>query len=393
MSQQFDVAVIGGGVVGLTAALAMVERGFSVALIDAGPMTVDLSNPDARVYAINQASQDLLTQLGVWQHLQPERISPYQHMFVWDAANGADIKFDARMIAANHLGSIIEESVLKDALLHTLNKHKTGLTVFNKTKVTKLEWTDDSIKLSSDNHQWQAQLLMIADGANSPCRELLQVPMTSWPYHQEALVALVNTEKGHQQTAYQVFNPDGPLAFLPMVNEKLCSIVWSTTATRAKELMTLSDDDFNQELTKAFAAKLGEARVLGKRYRFPLIMRHAQRYVGTRWLLLGDAAHTIHPLAGLGLNVGLADVASWLHCLDKANRLLTSKRILSAYQRQRKYEVWQIIALMDGFKTLFTNPLTPVIALRGLGLRLCNGFSPLKRLFIEHAAGKKIETY
>jgi len=389
MSQQVDIAVVGGGVVGLTAALAMVERGFSVALIDAGAMTVDLSHPDARVYAINQASQALLTQLAVWPHLQPTRISPYQHMHVWDAANGAHIDFDARMIAANQLGTIIEESVLKQALLHCLKQHKTGLTLYSKTKVTQIETTDDCIKLSAENHYWQAQLLMIADGANSPCRQLLKVPMTSWPYHQEALVALVNTANAHQKTAYQVFNPDGPLAFLPLVDKNLCSIVWSTTAKRAEELMALTDEDFNKELTKAFAAKLGDAKVVGKRYQFPLVMRHTQHYVGSRWLLLGDAAHTIHPLAGLGLNVGLADVSSWLSCLDTAKGQLISKRMLGAYQRERKQEVWKTIALMDGFKTLFTNPLMPVVALRGLGLRLCNGFSPLKRLFIEHAAGKK----
>ncbi|MBA2651002.1 MAG: FAD-dependent oxidoreductase [Tatlockia sp.] len=388
MSQQVDVAVIGGGVVGLTAALAMALRGFSVALIDAGSLTDDSAKTDARVYAINQASQDLLTQLGVWQLLDFARLSPYQQMFVWDAASGSHIEFNARTIATERLGTIIEESVLKQALFKAIDLEK-QITLFANSEVRELESAAVNIKISSGDHSWQAQLLMIADGGNSPCRQLLKIPMTTWSYHQEAIVALVDTEKAHQQTAYQVFNADGPLAFLPLVAEKLCSIVWSTTPARAKELMTLSDDAFSSELTEAFAAKLGVAKVRGKRFQFPLTMRHAQQYTGSRWLLLGDAAHTIHPLAGLGLNVGLADVAAWLSCVEQGKNQLTAKKVLGAYQRQRKHAVWQIIAMMGGLKTLFSNPLPPVIALRGLGLRLCNRFSPIKRLFIEQAVGKK----
>lgn len=385
MSQQFDVVVIGGGVVGLTAALAMQSRGFSVAIIDAGNLTANTTIPDPRVYAINQASQDLLQELGVWAHLDSERLSPYRQMYVWDAASNAHIQFDARMIASDHLGTIMEESVLKQALLRLLNEK---VVFFANHSVSGLESYKDFIQISTGETSWQAQLLMIADGATSPCRELLQVPLTTWPYHQQAVVASVQTEKSHQQTAYQVFNADGSLAFLPLTQEQQCSIVWSTSTAHAQRVMALSDEDFNQELEAAFASRLGKVKVMGKRYQFPLIMRHAKQYSGERWLLLGDAAHTIHPLAGLGLNVGLADVATWLACSEKLTTLSAVKKILGSYQRQRKYAVWQVIAMMDGFKSLFTNPLAPVIALRGLGLRICNGLTPLKRIFIEQAAGK-----
>jgi 2-polyprenylphenol 6-hydroxylase len=388
MSQQFDVLVIGGGVVGLTAALAMALRHFSVAVIDAGQLTTHLVNSDPRVYAINQASQELLQELGVWQLLDKTRISPYQHMYVWDAANGAHIEFDARMIAAENLGMIIEESVLKHALLQALNQQKSHLTLFVKNSVAALTPSADWIEVTGDKRSWQAKLLMVADGGNSPCRQLLNVPLTSWPYHQHALVATVATQKKHQQTAYQVFNDDGPLAFLPLVDEQQCSIVWSTNPTRATQLMTLPPKNFNQELTRAFASKLGDVSVQGKRYQFPLIMRHVKQYTGPRWLLLGDAAHTIHPLAGLGLNVGLADVATWLACLANVDNCLTAKKALNSYQRQRKLAVWQTIAMMDGLKTLFTNPLPPFVALRGFGLRACNMLSPLKRLFIKQATGR-----
>ncbi|WP_019215751.1 FAD-dependent oxidoreductase [Legionella tunisiensis] len=391
MNQQFDVVVIGGGVVGLTAALAMAQQGFSTAVVDAGPLETNSEKPDSRVYAINQASQDLLQQLGAWPQLDKTRLSPYQRMYVWDATNGAHIEFDARMIAAQQLGTIVEESVLKQALLQEITQ-QTGITLFPKSEVTAVEQQADSITVSEASQSWQAKLLMIADGGNSPCRQLLKVPLTSWSYHHQAIVASVSTEKKHQKTAYQVFNADGPLAFLPLIDEQQCSIVWSTTPHAAKRLMALNDEEFSQALTKAFANKLGQVNVQGKRHQFPLIMRHAKQYTGKRWLLLGDAAHTIHPLAGLGLNVGLADVAAWLACLtDKGKGTLTSPRALGAYQRQRKYAVWQVIAMMDSLKTLFTSPFTTMIALRGLGLRISNHCPPLKRLFIAHAVGKPLD--
>ena len=151
--------------------------------------------------------------------------------------------------------------------------------------------------------------------------------------------------------------------------------------------MTLSDESFSEALTDAFTAKLGACEVLGKRHQFPLTMRHTKQYSSSNWLLMGDAAHTIHPLAGLGLNVGLADLSSWLTHLDTNPQHAWSNKTLGAYQRERKHAVWQTIALMGGLKTLFANPLPPLTVLRGLGLRACNHLSPLKRLFIEHAAG------
>ncbi|KTC86861.1 FAD-dependent oxidoreductase [Legionella brunensis] len=390
MKKTFDILIVGGGVVGLTAALAMAQRDFRVAVIDATSLTVGTTEFDPRVYAINLASQDLLTQLGMWQALDKRRLSPYKQMHVWDAANKAVIDFDARLVIAKELGHIVEESILKDALLKKI-REQSAITLFPLNKITIIEQEKETITIANETKKWKGRLLMIADGANSPCRQLLHVSLASWSYHQEAIVALVNTEKSHEQTAYQVFNKDGPLAFLPLIEERLCSIVWSTTPARAKRLMALSEEDFNQELTTAFAEKLGKVRLSGKRYCFPLTMRHVKQYTGKNWLLLGDAAHTIHPLAGLGLNVGLADINSWLDCLDKTDNHL-NKRAFDAYQRQRKAAVWQIIALMEGLKTLFANPLMPIVTLRGFGIQLCNRFVPLKKLFIRHAAGKTIET-
>lgn len=386
MNQQFDVLVVGGGIVGLTAALAMAERDYSVAIIDSGPLTLDECHPNLRVYAINQASQFLLTELGIWQRLDLDRISSYSQMHVWDAINGAHIDFDSRFIAAKSLGAIVEEQMLKHALLEQIFVQP-GISLFPNSIVDNVRSEEHNITVFSQDIAWEGQLLMIADGANSPARQKLKVDLTRWSYNQQAVVATVNTEKPHLHTAYQVFNSDGPLAFLPLASMHQCSIVWSTNPSLAQKLMGLSDQDFSVELTKAFAAKLGEVNVASVRHQFPLEMRHVKQYTGNRWLLLGDAAHTIHPLAGLGLNVGLADVRSWINCMDKTNITLCSKKALGAYQRERKHAVWQIILLMEGLKRLFSQSALPLVSLRGLGLRLCNEITPIKRLFIQHAAG------
>lgn len=380
-----DVIVIGGGVVGLSAALAMHHRGLSVALIDAGKLSVASSEVSPRVYAINHASSRLLQQLNVWDRLASQRLSPYQHMHVWDAGKKAHIDFDARMIASDRLGSIIDDANLRHALLQEIATHRIRL--LPESTVTAVDVRPDEVEVRAGQHCLSAKLMIVADGALSPTRELLDVPITQWPYHQHALVATVETEKNHQHTAYQIFTPDGPLAFLPLADGHHCSIVWSSAPHLTQHRMTLADDEFNQQLTSAFQAKLGQATLISKRYAFPLHMRHVKHYCGPRWLLMGDAAHTIHPLAGLGLNVGLADLATWLGVLGDDNQHLYSKKTLGAYQRQRKYAVWQTIALMEGLKALFLNPLPPIAALRGFGLTMCNQLSPLKRLFIEHATG------
>ncbi|BCA93828.1 2-polyprenyl-6-methoxyphenol 4-hydroxylase [Legionella antarctica] len=386
MSQHFDVLIVGGGIVGLTAALAMAQRNYTVAVIDAGALKVSDSGIDSRVYAVNKASQTLLLELGAWQHLDFTRVSPYSKMHVWDGANGASIDFDSRTIAAPSLGAIIEESVLKQALLQQIVT-ESSINLFPHCLVNDVDSSESGVQISSQNGIWNGQLLMIADGANSPTRHKLKVDLTTWPYHQKALVATVKTEKPHQQTACQVFNADGPLAFLPLSDPHQCSIVWSTDPKRVQRLVALDEEGFNRELTKAFGEYLGQATLLSARHQFPLQMRHVKHYIGNRWLLLGDAAHTIHPLAGLGLNVGLADVRCWLQLLDASNGILPSRKILSAYQRERKAAVWQIILLMEGFKVLFGYSWTPIAAFRGFGLRICNGITPLKRLFIQHASG------
>tara|TARA_R110002126_G_scaffold110918_2_gene248612 strand:- start:143808 stop:144977 length:1170 start_codon:yes stop_codon:yes gene_type:complete len=386
MLKAVDVLVVGGGVVGLAAAAGMASRGFKTAVIDAGSLKISPANKNTRVYAINGASQALLTQLGVWESLDPNIISPYRGMHVWDATNHADITFDARDAAKAQLGVILEENPLRVALLK--RAEALGVQLIPNTRVTAC--TEEATGMcitSAEGDSWRANLLMIADGANSNTRELLGVSITTWPYDHEALVATVQTAKPHQATAYQVFTPNGPLAFLPLSNPHQCSIVWSQPPEKTQALMALEPEDFDAALTKAFEHKLGEVKLQSTRISFPLHMRHVQQYSGSKWLLMGDAAHTIHPLAGLGLNVGLADLTSWLALLDQQRDGAWSARVLAAYQRERKSEVWSVIALMQSIKAMFGASPAPIGVLRGLGMRALNRCSPLKRMLAAYASG------
>lgn len=372
-----DIIVVGGGIIGLSAAIAMQQRGYHVQLIDAG----DLNSPDttnARVYAISPASQQLWQQLGVWDDMIHNEAASYLHMHVWDVVTGAFIDFDARMIGSHRLGYIISEHVIKAALLRQIKALQ--IEIFPQCKLDDVKETDTGVRLTADQQVWCGDLLIVADGAQSFCRQCLGVALTQWSYHQHAIVATVQTEKPHHHTAYQVFLPEGPLAFLPLSSAHHCSIVWSTTANKATALMSLPEKKFNDALTKAFESHLGPCQLHSARATFPLHMRHAKKYVGGHWLLMGDAAHTVHPLAGLGLNIGLADLTAWLSQLNKANSL---PRMLQSYQRDRKAHVWQAIALMDALKMLFANRLPPVVMLRKIGLQVCGRLSPLKQWMIQ----------
>ena len=377
MTKPLKIIILGGGLVGLSAAIAMRLRGHTVTLLEKKKFTQHTS----RVYALNKNSQKLLEQLHVWPILDQTRLAAYEHMHIWDAGQNAHINFDARMIASDRLGTMIEEHVLKQGLIE--QAMRLGVALFDEQTIIREQISSENVQIETENHNIHADLLIIASGSNSSTRNNLGVSMTSWPYHQSAIVANIQISQQHKKTAHQVFYPSGPLAFLPLSQQNQGAIVWSNNRGRNAELMACSTESFEKSMQQAFEGILGECNLMNSRQTFPLNMQHATNYTGDRWLLMGDAAHTIHPLAGLGLNLGLADLSAWINLIDTNQGLLWSKKTLGAYQRQRKHALWQAIAVMGGLKTLFSNPL--LAGIRGIGLRACENLPSLKHFFIEHA--------
>ncbi|MGK0441126.1 MAG: 2-octaprenylphenol hydroxylase [Pseudohongiellaceae bacterium] len=411
LAQEFDVIVVGAGLAGcaLVCALAQGDKTLRIALVEARPLIVDVpdfenkvDNFDPRVSALTLASQKLLQDMSVWSHIK--RLAPYQKMHVWDADGTGAVDFDARDVNQPALGHIVENRLTQSALITQLQQ-QANVQCFNPAKVISMSGitinNNEEHRLLSleDGRQLSAPLVVAADGAQSKLRELAGFDMREWDYHHHAIVATVQTEKSHQATAWQRFMPEGPLAFLPLQNvlnensreEKFfCSIVWSALPGYADQLMALDNQAFCQQLTRAFEGKLGNILAVSKRFSFPLRQRHAINYVQPGLALIGDAAHTIHPLAGQGINLGFGDVAVLSEEILRARARslnLSDFSILKRYQRRRKADNLSMMAAMDGFKRLFAEPNLMVRWARNCGMHGFNRSLAAKRLVMRSAMG------
>jgi len=385
-----DVIIIGAGVVGLCQALSLVRMGFKVTLCDRRlPDLQDLQDYDPRVYAITRASEGFLSQLDVWQDIKSQRISPYREMFVWDASGEGEIRFDCREVALSNLGYIVEHKVIINALLKAL-RQSDNFQLVQSQSLLNIRYDEGNVILHTEDSSYRAKLMIGADGANSWLRQQLSVKISQWDYEQQAIVATVNCELSHNKTARQCFMPSGPLAFLPLDDDNVNSIVWSTETKNAEKLMALSDEAFCQALTEVFSKELGQVIKVTERYSFPLSMQHAHNYTADRIALVGDALHTIHPLAGQGLNLGIADVAALSKSISQAidtKQEFCSRRVLRRFERSRKAHNWEMVATMEAFKRLFSNDNGLLTRARNAGLSLCDRSRFVKRVFIDKAMG------
>ena len=396
MSRQpgFDVIVVGAGMVGAALALALGREGFKVALVDAHSPQLEWSQDgyDIRVSAITRASQHIFESLGAWPMMQAERISPYRDMHVWDAGGDGVIHFDSADIGEPDLGHIIENRVIVKGL-HTCLAEQANVTPFWPVQPKSLGLSENEASLAlADGTELQARLLVGADGARSWVRQHAGISVKGWDYDQVALVTWVKPELFHQETAWQRFLATGPLAFLPLT-DGYCSIVWSTSSEHAAQLHNMEEDRFAQELQAAFENKLGVIESVGPRAMFPLRTFETQHYILPRLALVGDAAHTIHPLAGQGVNLGLADMASLLNVLTEAQqqrRDIGTATTLRRYERWRRADNRSMLLAMDGFKRLFSTEQASLRWIRNLGLKLTDQLLPLKRLIMQQALGKDV---
>ena len=387
--QATDVIIIGGGMVGLTLALALENSGLKVAVIESQLPDDALPDlPENRVSAINLASQTLLTRLQAWPY-ESHRLGPYTSMQVWEADSAAQIEFSASLMHQPHLGHIVENRLLQLSLLARVRRcahielHTARANTVSVSEQGAFVLLDNGLPLT-------ARLVVGADGARSWLREQLQPAMVEWDYDHSALVATLQTAEPHQQTARQIFRDKDIVAFLPLADAHQCSLVWSCPPEQAAARLALSDTDFNHAVAHAFDFRLGPCQVLGPRMAIPLQARYSQQFCGSRWVLIGDAAHTIHPLAGQGVNLGLQDAAALaqtLSQLQQQGRDIGALHELRAFERWRKAEAVTLLAAMEGLKRLFGNGNPLLRRLRGIGLNVTDKLTPLKRQLAAHALG------
>lgn len=374
-----DIIIIGAGIAGLTAACALAQKTrLSIAIVDTKPLTTtwQASMYSHRVSAIALSSKRIFQNIGVWQYIVTHRLSPFNRIAVWDPSSQAKVAFHAAEVGEAQLGYIVENNLMQEALLKCLEQYP-QVTV-------KAPLTPDESLLQ------EAKLIIGADGANSWVRQQAKIRLTEEDYGHDAIVATVRTALSHDKSAQQVFLANGPLAFLPLDDPQLCSIVWSLPPDEAKKILALSEEEFKVQLAQAFSYRLGEVTEISQRFSFSLKKQRADRYTASRVALIGDAAHTVHPLAGQGLNVGLLDAAALVDVIcdaERYNRDFSATQTLRRYERWRKGENLLMLSGIDAIKNVFCSNKQSSKALRSFSLNITEQFPLLKNLFTRHAIG------
>lgn len=406
--RSYDVLICGSGLVGLAMALALVPARLRIALLDpqAPPSLphgrMDHADFDARVSALTPASRALFEDLGAWTKIEALRVCPYTDMQVWDADGTGSIHFSAAELHQPCLGYIAENGLVAGVLAEAARASGQIALLQGSldTFVTQADGSfatqaDGSVVTLTDGTQLRCKLLLGADGGNSRVRSLAGIATKEWDTGHRALVTTVTTAQPHHFTAWQRFMPTGPLAFLPLylpgaALQRHSSIVWSCVPELADELLTLDNNQFMRRLETAFEHRLGAIDSAAARHVFPLWQKHAEEYVRDGLALIGDAAHTIHPLAGQGVNLGLADVKSLagviLHAVQRGEDF-ASVQVLSRYQRERKAANLGMLLVMEGFRRAFGSEDLHVRWLRNAGLKAADGLRPFKQAVMRGAMG------
>lgn len=385
-----DVAVIGGGVIGLATALTAARYGLQTILVEAhAPQAWQAESPDLRVYALALDSQALLESLGVWQQAVQCRAFAYSGMTVFDEVESSPLRFRADALGRPHLGHIVENGLLVDTLWQAVTQER-GIRLICPDKIAGVENADDAASLRLQSGlEISARLAIGADGAGSKVRSLAGIETDEHDYGQKALVAFVETELPHRNTAWQRFLGTGPLAFLPF-GEKRCSIVWSLPEAKADALLSAEPEAFCRALDSAFAGTLGKTRLLSARAAFPLKRRLARTMLKDRALLLGDAAHAVHPLAGQGVNLGLRDVTALGQAFETAKMKTGDALDLRQLQRwaRARYSDNAVAALaFENINRVFSNDNVALSLSRGHALGIADRLGPLKHAMARYAAG------
>jgi 2-octaprenyl-6-methoxyphenol hydroxylase len=400
----FDVVISGGGLSGCLMALSLADlhhadgTPLSIAIVEASPILKNHNLTfDDRVLALSHGSADYLEKVGAWQGLKND-VQAIETIHISDREHYGKARIYAKEYDVSALGYVIGMALVGKSLLTVLaNKNKifNNVSWFAPDNITSVNWQEESVNIMlSSGQSLFANLLIGCDGANSICRKLANIKMTETCYGQSALITNVATVNAHNNIAYERFTDTGPIAMLPLSTikegEHRCSLVWTLTPELADEMLSLNDDEFKQTLESNFGSWLGGITQVGKRHVYPLKLVQAQEQVYHRTVLLGNAAHTIHPIAGQGFNLGLRDVQQLTAVIKMAldqQQDIGLFSLLSAYAQQREKDHQQVISLTDSLVTLFSNQLAPMVAGRNIGLKMLNYLSPIKADLVKKTMG------
>ena len=387
----YQVTIVGGGVAGALLALYLGKARVNTCLIDKGKPSLKLANPFVgRTTSLNLSSINSLREAGIWETIE-KNSQQFEEIYVWDAEGSSSVQFNAAEISRKDLGVIVHNNIILEAIFNELEK----------IPEIKLIEDDSLMDIKHDPHKVEisthaglnimSELLIGADGSLSKVRDLSQIPIRTWSYQQQALVASVVTEKSLNKTAFQIFTDTGPIALLPLAQgSNEASLIWSTDEEYGQKILKLERNLLMQELRLKTEDRFGEIICKEDIDSFPLHQLHAKKFYKGRSILVGDSAHTIHPLAGQGLNLGIADVKELSELLTSANRYgraLYDKEILRSYSKRREPESYKMIALMEAFKRGFGSENIWIKLGRSFAFDFANNTKALKQRLIKEAAG------
>ena len=382
-----DLIIVGGGLVGAALALALKNTSLSIILLEGREpvLDFDLASWDQRVYAISRASRKLLTQIGAWDRMRAERLSPISAMKIRGDEPNAKLEFNALESGVDELAYIVENRELQRALWLAL-ADSANVEIISPAEPESLLIDHDGATLKlSNQREFRARLVIGADGANSWVRRQMKIDANSKPYQQFGVVANFACEKPHYGAAQQWFKSDSILAWLPLPQQQM-SMVWSCSESQKDELLGLSAEQLAAKVAQAGNKALGELSLVTAPAAFPLKLTHVETCVAARVALVGDAAHTVHPLAGQGVNLGFGDVAELAHLLTKTHpERIGDLLVLRRYERARRESVLLMQTVCDGLQKLFNNQNSILKSLRNIGLGFTDSLPWIKRQLIRHA--------
>lgn len=391
VKNDFDAIIAGGGMIGAAVAIGLAQEGLRVAMIERqSPAPFDASShPDIRISAISCASVSLLKQLGAWQHVLAMRSAPYLTLETWEEEN-AHVVFDAKSLGLPELGYMVENRILQLALWQEAERYS-NITLLCPNSLSKMTYLDDKWKVTlSDGSEVTINLVVGADGANSQVRQFAGIGSNGWQYRQSCMLITVKTELPPEKGTWQRFYPSGPRAYLPLFDNWAC-LVWYDSPERIRKLQNMSMTQLEKEIQHAFPERLGKATPIAAGS-FPLTRQHASRYVDKGIILLGDAAHTINPLAGQGVNLGYRDVDCFLDLVADAKKHFEpwdSMALLKKYQRRRMPDNLVMQAGMDVFYHAFSHQLPGLKVVRNIGLLAAQHAGKAKEAALRYALGIK----